>query len=83
MVAGSMKRNLSTHLFTGNDGLPSEIISHFTDASTGEHCLERAASEDWLISQPLEVGDVELTDVVKPEDEHGQSLKSHAPSEHG
>ena len=44
---------------------------------------EGPASKDGLIPKPLEVGNVELADVVKPEDEHGQTLEAHPPSKHG
>ena len=38
-------------------------------------------SKNWLVSQPLQIGDVELPDIIKAQNQHGQSFKTHAPSQ--
>ena len=41
---------------------------------------ESVWSEDRLVAQPIEIGEVELADVVEAEHEHGESLQPHSPS---
>ena len=40
---------------------------------------ESVWSEDRLVAQPIEIGEVELADVVEAEHEHGESLQTHSP----